>query len=1099
MAIFSSIEMDSKFRSLCDIRADSQRLQQHQSSSQIFNSSKQSKSTDQHLNCQSGQLVEDAATKQVVVVGGGKQESSAMMIKMSKKKQKAKQDEEKPHFRIDWRSLSYFHEQKSWQSRFNIQAKHARADNHLVAQDDIFNCDYGLSRSEKRHANNRKSSAPSKRGRYILNSLDGHFKSGELSAILGPSGAGKSTFLSTLFGSRQEQATGQTRLTWMPSKRQQSNPIEATPAYKYERRPLRVAFLPQQDHLLHHLTVYETLLFASRLKNQTLERTNMANNNQQHQQQINQRSKNETEFAYHVANVRRVARMLKLTECLNTRCGKLSGGQYKRVSIGQELLSQPDVIILDEPTSGLDASTCLSTVRTLKSIVSGKLPISIILTIHQPDSDVFSLFDRIYVIAQGGLAIYEGPPSGIMATLAQVGLEPPHQVYNAARFIVENAFLSEPADDQAFHVANEKSESRVATPSAKRPGRDTPDADKNRDSSSPKCSSSSSSDEEEDDWQMADANNNNAENKLGNLSSVLTKSLLSLKDTLSGRELKFPEANNNNEQKEQYDASKKMTKRKENSRSRPLLAQIGGFKTLGGKLIKAEKVALKRDYEDACDELDDKTKKRSFERDSYDGCAIIDSNRLSILRQLNQIQRSAYYTQTSHSNQSPATSDWPAPVKKAAALSVIVDLDAHSNADSISDGRRKEETCENVLLFNGKSRDFDKRLSAKHNSQHQKSAGILYQASLLAHRTWLSIVRDPIFFGIQAFMHTTIPILLALIFGSHQDEGCPRLGSFDLVEFAYSGQESMSGSKSMISDTVSSIRLTVGNVGIIFFEMFVLMFAINCITALVFPADMFVLLKEYRNGWYSMLSYFMGRSLADLPIPVLLHSLAMIILCLLTKQPLDFWRLSLIILLVVMASLIAQSLGLTVGAILMKNSQSAVLAAAGIVAPFFALSGFIVRIHTLPWAAQFAAKASYLHQLLNGFIILRYGFNRCPCKEEDFDLEPGHQVPQQIHTMASIWVGTFSDEFQSKQNATATNQLADPNIDVVDKIMTSFKAANTFGHQMSSCKDVRPYAMLDFNLHDSDLVSCFVVLLVMIIVSRLITFTAIYYKVRAAT
>jgi len=994
------------------------------------------------------------------------------------------QVDKRPHFTINWRQLTYYHRER--RPLFN-SAKRTPEDTQKVGK------------------------------KLILNSLDGCFKSGQLSAILGPSGAGKSTFLSALFGDKQESAFGQTKVTWFTDSKH-TVPIESN----VKQRPIRIAFLPQHDHLLDHLSVYEALMFASKIKNAT---------------RLNEMKKlNSSErLAFHKQNVRRVAKMLKLLECLETRCGRLSGGQYKRVSIGQELLSEPDVIILDEPTSGLDAMTCLTTVRTLKSIAM-KHPISIVLTIHQPDIDVFNLFDHIYVIAQGGRAIYEGPPEGVAQTLASANLHMPTSSYNPARFIVEHAFIAPPDTADLSHTSG------LSTfGSGQGNGQDGEEEDD--DELYQETSENLDAAEDEHHRQKGDFEAQGA--KLQDYKSNLFKrSLISLTDALNYKQTSSKQAIGPKNLRE--------------SGRKPLL-NFGGVKTSDGKFIPSEELGF-LDKNKRAEEL--------FEKHQL--------QRLDLLKRLNQVQKSKYYPQSSGSTHNATSSE----LSSATSSSSSDTSSEICSSDSISDNRpnsangshktietntteakqdcivilegNNEEPSRkvgqadasggisnktsglgssnsfrlNTTSFNSNSlrttscmsttfselsgtlgtlgrkklrRQFDKRLSARHNNSKQNDYPIFYHSYLLTHRTWLSIVRDPIFFGIQFCMHTTIPILLALIFGSQQEEGCPRLGQFDLVDFAY-----REDSNEFIKATMQSIRQSIGNIGVIFFEMFVLSFAINCITALVFPLDMYVLLKEYRNGWYSLRSYFIGRTLADLPVPIALHSMAMTILYYMTGQPHEWWRFGAIIVIVIIASLVAQSVGLTIGALLMRSSQSAVLAAAGIVAPFFALSGFIVRIHTLPWIAQWAANGSYLYHLLNGFIIMRYGFGRCPCDSSDFQENDQHKIPHNLRTMASIWIGTYSNEYETLPSERGTQLVAhqnrtniDPNIDLVDKLTGAFKMANSYGHKVESCDDVLPYAMLDFNLHDSDIWYSCMALVLMLLVTRLATFSAIYYKIRS--
>ena len=89
---------------------------------------------------------------------------------------------------------------------------------------------------------------------------------------------------------------------------------------------------------------------------------------------------------------------MKLEAARNTLIGGnlikgVSGGEKKRTNIAFELISNPQILFLDEPTSGLDSFTSYIIVSQLQKFAKEKNK-TIVYTIHQPNSDIFKLFDK---------------------------------------------------------------------------------------------------------------------------------------------------------------------------------------------------------------------------------------------------------------------------------------------------------------------------------------------------------------------------------------------------------------------------------------------------------------------------------------------------------------------------------------------------------------------------------------------------------------------------------------------------------------------------------------------------------------------------------
>lgn len=84
----------------------------------------------------------------------------------------------------------------------------------------------------------------------------------------------------------------------------------------------------------------------------------------------------------------------------------ISGGEKRRVSIACELVTSPSILFLDEPTSGLDSYNARNVVDCLVKL-SRDYERTIVFTIHQPRSNIVSLFDKLILLSEGDL-IFSG-------------------------------------------------------------------------------------------------------------------------------------------------------------------------------------------------------------------------------------------------------------------------------------------------------------------------------------------------------------------------------------------------------------------------------------------------------------------------------------------------------------------------------------------------------------------------------------------------------------------------------------------------------------------------------------------------------------------
>ena len=216
--------------------------------------------------------------------------------------------------------------------------------------------------------------------KVILDDISFYVKKGEFLTLLGPSGCGKTTLLRLLAGFGNTDS-GEILIN--------GENITDVPPHE---RPVNTVF--QRYALFPHLDVYENIAFGLKLQKVPTDEIDK--------------------------KVRKVLKMVSMTDYEDRDVESLSGGQQQRVAIARAIVNQPKVLLLDEPLAALDLKMRKDMQIELKDMHK-KLGITFIYVTHDQE-EALTLSDTIVVMNEGKIQqivtptdIYNEPQNSFVA------------------------------------------------------------------------------------------------------------------------------------------------------------------------------------------------------------------------------------------------------------------------------------------------------------------------------------------------------------------------------------------------------------------------------------------------------------------------------------------------------------------------------------------------------------------------------------------------------------------------------------------------------------------------------------------------------------